>query len=101
MTTTESADGYMGGWIRNRFDDEGDERCLNLGGIGWGTKAEVERYRGVVPTFSGVSSFVAERLDPNGELQDSKRVSAEFIEEILGEPIDMLIQSARDSASNE
>ncbi len=92
MTTTPQS---CVGYIQLVFFDDTTGETVTLGGAGFLTKADDDAAWASVPTFNGNSSFMADRLDSNGDIVDDKAVSAETCELLTGKPIQTLIEEGR------
>ena len=81
------------GFVEFQFLD--GERIVTLGGNVFQTNAEVEAAWASIPDFPGESAFMADRLDTHRGLVDTKRVSAETCESLIGRSIASLIAEGR------
>jgi hypothetical protein len=76
------------------FDDKSGE-AVAIGGAGFITAEEFEEAWTNVPTFSGPSSFMADRMDHQGDIVDDKTVDVVTCEKLMGKPITTLIAEGR------
>lgn len=83
------------GFIQLTFCDRQNNGFVTLGGIGLLTNDEVQQYWDDIPTFQGVSDFIADRLDASRSITADKPISAEMCERYLGKPIAELIEEGR------
>ncbi|MDA8093306.1 MAG: hypothetical protein M0T84_05225 [Betaproteobacteria bacterium] len=83
------------GFIQLVFFDDSMGEIVTLGGAGFVTQAEDDAAWENVPTFEGVSNFMADRMDSSRDIYDDKPVSAETCERLMGKPIATLIREGR------
>ncbi|WAH66876.1 hypothetical protein [Xanthomonas hortorum] len=97
MQTEKTCSSY----IQLVFFDDITGEVVNLGGAGFITEEEGEAAWANIPVFSGQSSFMADRMDADGDIVDDKVVSAETCERLIGKPIAQLIREGRAKLSAE
>ncbi|RBD68918.1 hypothetical protein BRM19_22020 [Xanthomonas oryzae pv. oryzae] len=83
------------------FFDSNENEIVNIGGAGFSTPEEVDAEWANIPAFSGESSFVADLTDAQGDILDSKPVSAETCACLMNKPITQLIREGRAELADE
>ena len=81
------------------FLDTSKDQIIDLAAYGFTSKAEFEKHWAMLPPVTGKASFVADEYDENGNLGDTKDVTAETIEAITSRPIAALIEEGRQALS--
>lgn len=76
------------------FDDKSGE-AVTIGGAGFISAEEFEQAWANVPTFGGPSSFMADRMDHQGDIVDDKTVDVVTCEKLMGKSITTLIAEGR------
>jgi hypothetical protein len=80
--------------MSNKSEDKSGE-AVTIGGAGFLTAAEFDEAWVAVPAFAGPSSFMADRMDYQGDIVDDKTVSVVTCERLMGKPITTLIAEGR------
>ncbi|MGX9960631.1 hypothetical protein ACW0US_17935 [Xanthomonas euvesicatoria] len=83
------------GYIDLVFSDEIAVREVALGRAGFVDLEEMAAAFDELPAVAGFSPFAAVRRDFEGRVVEQKPVTAQLIEQLLGESVDRLIQSGR------
>lgn len=76
------------------FDDKSGE-VVTIGGAGFLSDAELKNAWADLPTFKGKSSFMADRMDYQGDIVEDKTVDVVTCEKLMGKPITTLIAEGR------
>lgn len=83
------------GFIQLVFFDDKSNEVITIGGAGFLTSAELDEAWTNLPTFNGNSSFQADRLDAQGDIEDDKTVDVVTCETLMGKSITTLIAEGR------
>ncbi len=84
------------GFIDLHFLDNTTNQIILIGGASFISEDEFATAWDRIPVFEGLkSSFVADRVDADGNILDDKDVSAEVCEHLTGRSISQLIEDGR------